>query len=91
MFDNCCVCCGHEFDRKALTRDHVVPKSKGGTWRIYNIQPLCKKCNGLKGDKTIDYRESKIARQCRVAAMKKYPILRRFIVSWADPHHSLGT
>lgn len=42
--------------KKALTADHVVPVSKGGSSYIENIQPLCKICNAIKHVKTIDFR-----------------------------------
>lgn len=48
-----CLCCGSS---EALTIDHVVPLSKGGTNDIQNIQPLCNSCNIRKGVKSIDYR-----------------------------------
>jgi hypothetical protein len=32
------------------TRDHVVPKSQGGIWTV----PACLKCNGAKGDKSLE-------------------------------------
>jgi len=41
-FNQKCAICG-EF--KKLTKDHVIPLSKGGTDYISNIQPLCKNCN----------------------------------------------
>ncbi len=35
-----------------MTRDHVVPQSKGGRDRLNNFQTLCQECNKKKGDTT---------------------------------------
>ena len=36
-----CALCRHEYDRRELTRHHVVPKSRGGT----DIVLLCRLCH----------------------------------------------
>lgn len=33
-----------------LTKDHIVPKSKGGKDHIDNMQTMCKVCNEMKRD-----------------------------------------
>lgn len=48
-----CLCCKK---KKPLTRDHIVPLSQGGTDDIKNIQPLCGRCNSLKGTNSTDFR-----------------------------------
>lgn len=53
FYDNLCLRCG---ESKELTRDHVIPLVDGGSNEIMNIQPLCRRCNSLKGTKHTDYR-----------------------------------
>jgi 5-methylcytosine-specific restriction endonuclease McrA len=36
-----------------MTKDHIVPKSKGGSDRLENLQPMCVDCNSKKADKNI--------------------------------------
>lgn len=47
-----CLYCGREFNRHHLTRDHVMPLSKGGrdTWE--NVVAACFHCNSRKGGRT---------------------------------------
>lgn len=33
-----------------MTKDHIFPKSKGGTDDLSNLQPMCARCNYNKGD-----------------------------------------
>lgn len=44
-----CHYCKNHFETYELTRDHIVPKSKGGLNRVWNIVPACLKCNQEKG------------------------------------------
>ncbi len=45
-----CCYCGKE---KKLTRDHVLPLSKGGSLTKENIVPACQSCNSKKGVKYV--------------------------------------
>jgi len=47
-----CAYCGGEFDSSILTRDHVHPKSRGGSNAWENSVTACKSCNMKKADKT---------------------------------------
>lgn len=49
---NLCGYCGEYFGKGELTRDHVVPKSKGGENSWTNLVSACKPCNHKKGART---------------------------------------
>jgi len=57
-YDFHCLKCGGQFTFDKLTLDHIKPVSKGGSSNIWNLQPLCGKCNASKGNKEIDYRKT---------------------------------
>lgn len=47
-----CLYCGHAFHRGELTRDHVLPVSKGGRDIWANVVTACWACNVKKGSRT---------------------------------------
>jgi 5-methylcytosine-specific restriction endonuclease McrA len=47
-----CLYCGQQYSRADLTRDHVLPTSRGGTNRWGNVVAACKRCNWQKDDRT---------------------------------------
>lgn len=44
-----CMACGKTGVR--LTKDHIVPISRGGCDCIENVQPLCQPCNSSKSNR----------------------------------------
>ena len=52
-----CELCGVSADTKALEVDHIMPRNKGGSDEINNLQALCYSCNAMKRDKdSTDFR-----------------------------------
>lgn len=44
-----CNGCEHHFPPRNLTIDHIVPRSRGGSHHVDNLQLLCGACNSAKG------------------------------------------
>ena len=49
---NLCAYCGLYFESRDLTRDHVHPRSRGGSNAWENSVTACKHCNSKKADRT---------------------------------------
>jgi len=49
-----CLYCGDYLYDCELTRDHVVPASRGGTDTWENVVTACRTCNHFKADKLLD-------------------------------------
>ncbi|MCY3977275.1 MAG: DNA methyltransferase [Chloroflexi bacterium] len=48
-----CLGCDTHFPFKVMEVDHILPKSRGGTDHIENLQLLCTHCNKSKGSRTM--------------------------------------
>ena len=48
-----CAYCGDEFPDAKLTRDHIIPVSRGGKNTWMNVVSACKTCNNKKDDKLL--------------------------------------
>lgn len=53
-----CPYCGRELNESNFTKDHVLPKSKGGSQTV----PCCFECNQLKGDHKPKYLRKQLAK-----------------------------
>jgi len=49
---NLCAYCGDHFPEEHLTREHIVPVSKGGPDTWMNVVTACRACNHRKGNRT---------------------------------------
>lgn len=47
-----CAYCGDRFRSHLLSREHVVPLSRGGRDTWMNVVTACRSCNALKGSRT---------------------------------------
>ena len=50
-----CNGCKTEFPFRILEVDHRIPRSRGGTDHLENLQLLCPSCNRIKGDRPQEY------------------------------------
>jgi 5-methylcytosine-specific restriction endonuclease McrA len=68
--DLTCQYCHEVFERKELTIDHVIPKSKGGKTEWDNVVTSRKRCNIAKGSK--DIKPNKIPTKPSIGKLIKY-------------------
>ena len=52
--DHMCLYCGDYLYDSELTRDHVVPVSRGGADTWENVVTACRECNHRKADMLLD-------------------------------------
>ncbi|MCA9690575.1 MAG: HNH endonuclease [Myxococcales bacterium] len=48
-----CTYCGSHLGRSGVTRDHVIPASRGGKSNHDNLVPACAPCNRAKADHSL--------------------------------------
>lgn len=58
---NCALCGNPIMCERDLSMDHIVPKSRGGSDELCNMQPAHRKCNELKGNAMTD---DDVAKSC---------------------------
>lgn len=49
---NTCMYCGEQCSQERLTRDHIIPRSRGGGESWTNLVAACRRCNQRKSNKT---------------------------------------
>jgi len=55
LYNWTCPSCWKKEPEIKLSKDHIIPLSKGGSDNLENLQPLCRSCNSKKKDKTKKY------------------------------------
>ena len=55
-----CKACNTEFEIRNLEVDHIIPRAKGGGNYYENYQLLCSSCNGIKGNRPMEYLRMKL-------------------------------
>lgn len=55
-----CMYCGVQHDAHELTRDHIIPSSKGGKDRWQNVVAACRRCNQHKSDRLLEHTEMQL-------------------------------
>ena len=96
---NLCLYCGDLFPLSQLTRDHVIPASRGGASVWENCVTACKRCNQVKDDRTPEEAGMKLLAVPYTPNLAEYLILQNrriladqmeFLLAFArkhKPHH----
>lgn len=58
-----------------MTPDHIIATTRKGTDSPLNIQPLCQRCNSVKGTETTDYRPDQLVRIMKVFDERRVKVL----------------
>ena len=55
-----CMGCRTHFEARHLEVDHIIARRNGGTDHLSNLQLLCGNCNRIKGDRGMEYLQTKL-------------------------------
>ncbi len=72
---NLCLYCGRQFAAHLLTRDHVVPASRGGASAWENCVTACRHCNQRKDDRTPEEANMRLLAVPYIPNLAEYLIL----------------
>lgn len=91
-----CAYCGEEFNEHKLTRDHIIPFSRGGRDTWMNVATACRWCNQKKGNRTLEEAHLQLLYVPYVPNRAEYLILtnRRILTDQMEflrQHVSLGS
>lgn len=92
---NLCLYCGNQFPLSQLTRDHIVPVSRGGPCAWENCVTACRDCNQHKDDRTPEEANMKLLAVPYTPNLAEYLILQNrriladqmeFLLAYAKRH-----
>lgn len=72
---NLCLYCGRQFSSRELTRDHVIPVSRGGESVWENCVTACRACNQRKDNRTPEQARMKLLAVPYTPNLAEYLIL----------------
>ena len=72
---NLCLYCGEQFPVSGLTRDHIMPASRGGECVWENCVTACERCNHKKADRTPEEANMKLLAVPYTPNLAQYLIL----------------
>lgn len=72
---NLCLYCGLQFSSAKLTRDHIIPVSRGGLSIWENCVTACERCNHKKADRTPEEARMKLLAVPYTPNLAEYLIL----------------
>lgn len=72
---NLCLYCGRQFSPSDLTRDHIIPASRGGDSVWENCVTACRNCNQYKDDRTPEEAGMKLLAVPYIPNLAQYLIL----------------
>lgn len=72
---NLCLYCGRQFSPNELTRDHIIPASRGGDSVWENCVTACRACNQYKDDRTPEEAGMKLLAVPYIPNLAQYLIL----------------
>jgi len=88
-----CCYCGVNLTVETMTVEHLVPRSKGGNGRRWNLLAACGICNGLRGSMSLDEFYKMVFDFCRScdpkASLPEHP-MRRLLDQyrrWGESFH----
>jgi hypothetical protein len=80
----CCYFCGDPLTIRSATKEHLLPRERGGNDELINIVPACWRCNHLKGTRTAEEFRAAFPQICKSSTANPYPNSGRVLISYEE-------